>query len=277
MKLGAIIRVMGDASHADTLQSAAVAAEEAGLDEAWVVDHVAIPPDDAEGSNGRYLDPLATLAWLAGKTERIGLGTSVLVLPYRPAFPTAKWIATIQELSGGRLQLGVGVGWMRPEFQALGVPFSERGLRTDRVLETLHRCFDADDDVVEENGQPLLFRPRPTRPPIFVGGRGEHALRRAVRFGEGWMPMGNDPEKLAPEVAKLRELAEAAGRPTPEVVSLGGLPPGQPERGAEILHALAEVGVTRFAAGARYDDADGFRRGLDDLRAAREAAGWEPA
>ncbi len=277
MKLGAIIRVMGDASHADTLQSAAVAAEEAGLDEAWVVDHVAIPPDDAEGSNGRYLDPLATLAWLAGKTERIGLGTSVLVLPYRPAFPTAKWIATIQELSGGRLQLGVGVGWMRPEFQALGVPFGERGLRTDRVLETLHRCFDAVDDVVEENGQPLLFRPRPTRPPIFVGGRGEHALRRAVRFGDGWMPMGSDPEKLAPEIAKLRELAQAAGRPTPEVVSLGGLPPGQPERGAEILHALAEVGVTRFAAGARYDDADGFQRGLDDLCAAREAAGWRPA
>ncbi len=274
MKLGAILRVMGEASHPDTLRSAAVAAEEAGLDEAWVVDHVAIPPDDAEGSNGRYLDPLATLAWLAGKTERIGLGTSVLVLPYRPAFPTAKWIATIQELSGGRLQLGVGVGWMRPEFQALGVPFGERGRRTDEVLETLHRCFDAVDDVVEENGQPLLFRPRPARPPIFVGGRGAHALQRAVRFGDGWMPMGNDPEKLAPEIAKLRELAEAAGRPTPEVVSLGGLPPGEPARGAEILHALAEVGVTRFAAGARYDDADGFRRGLDDLCAAREDAGW---
>ena len=277
MKLGAILRVMGEASHPDTLRSAAIQAEEAGLDEAWVVDHVAIPPDDAEGSNGRYLDPLATLAWLAGGTTRIGLGTSVLVLPYRPAFPTAKWIATIQELSGGRLQLGVGVGWMRPEFQALGVPFGERGLRTDRVLETLHRCFDAVDDIVEENGQPLLFRPRPARPPIFVGGRGDHALRRAVRFGDGWMPMGNDPEKLAPEIAKLRELAEAAGRPTPEVVSLGGLPPGEPARGAEMLHALAEVGVTRFAAGARYDDADGFRRGLDDLCAAREAARWEPA
>ena len=89
--------------------------------------------------------------------------------------------------------------------------------------------------------------------------------------------MGSEPEKLAPSIAKLRELAEAAGRPAPEVVSLGGLPPGDPARGAEILHALAEVGVTRFAAGARYEDADGFRRSLDLLCAAREAAGWEPA
>jgi len=277
MQLGTVLRVMGDASSRNTLQACALEAEAAQLDELWVVDHVAIPPDDAEGSNGRYLDPLATLAWLAGMTERIGLGTSVLVLPYRPAFPTAKWIATIQELCGGRLRLGVGVGWMKPEFRALGVPFGERGRRTDHVLETLHRCFEAPGDVVEENGQPLLFRPRPARPPIFVGGRGDHALQRAVRFGDGWMPMGGEPQKLAPSIAKLRDLAEAAGRPTPEVVSLGGLPPGQPERGAELLHALAEVGVTRFAMGTRYDDADGFRRGLDLLCAAREAAGWEPA
>ena len=91
------------------------------------------------------------------------------------------------------------------------------------------------------------------------------------------MPMGGEPQKLAPSIAKLHELAEAAGRPTPEVVSLGGLPPGQPERGGELLHALEDVGVTRFAMGTRYEDADDFRRGLDDLCAAREAAGWDPA
>ena len=276
MQLGIVVRVMGDASSREILQTCAVEAEIAGLDEIWVVDHVAIPPDDAEGSNGRYLDPLITLSFLAGVTERIGLGTSVLVLPYRPALLTAKWAATLQELSGGRLRLGVGVGWMRPEFQALGVPFGERGKRTDRVLETLKRCFGAEGDVVEENAQPFLFRPRPARPPIFVGGAPPHALERAVRFADGWMPMGNDPEKLAPSIATLHELAAKASRPTPEVVSLGGLPPGEPGRGAALLHALSDVGVTRFAAGVRYDDSDGFRRNLDTLCAAREAAGWTP-
>ena len=113
----------------------------------WVTDHIAIPPDDAEGSGGRYLDPLATLAFLAGVTTRVGLGTSVLILPYRPALPTAKWIATVQELSGARLRLGVGVGWMAAEFRALGVDYARRGRATEDTLTFLDRCFAS--DVVE--------------------------------------------------------------------------------------------------------------------------------
>src|SRR4030095_8399336 len=146
-------------------------AENAGLAVFWVCYHMATPPDDAEGSDGRYLDPLATLAFLAGKTERIGLGTSVLILPYRPALPTAKWIATIQELSGGRLRLGVGAGWMHAEFRALGVDRARRGAITDATLAFLHACFaPGDDDVVVANEQPFLFRPKPPRPPIFIRG-----------------------------------------------------------------------------------------------------------
>jgi alkanesulfonate monooxygenase SsuD/methylene tetrahydromethanopterin reductase-like flavin-dependent oxidoreductase (luciferase family) len=110
MKLDITLRNMGPESTRDLLRTCARAAEEAGLDALWVADHIAIPPDDAEGSNGRYLDPLATLAYLAAATDRIGLGVGVLVLPYREALPTAKWVATIQELSGGRLLLGAGVG-----------------------------------------------------------------------------------------------------------------------------------------------------------------------
>ena len=102
MKLGISIRLMGEAANRETVLACARLAEDAGLDDLWVPDHIAIPPDDAEGSNGIYLDALASLAFLAAATERIGLGTGVLVLPYRPALPTAKWIATIQELSGGR-------------------------------------------------------------------------------------------------------------------------------------------------------------------------------
>ncbi len=274
LRLGVVIRVMGAASQPELLRKCAQAADRAGIDDLWVVDHIAIPPDDAEGSDGRYLDPLATLAYLAAATERIGLGTSVLVLPYRPPLPTAKMVATIQELSGGRLALGVGIGWMRPEFQALGVPREERGRRADRVLDTLRRCFEAEDDVVVENDQPFLFRPRPPAPPIFVGGAPPHALERAVRYGDGWMPMGGSAEKLAPDIEQLHEPAARRGKPVPEVVNLGGLPTDDPQRGADTLHALREVGVTRFVAGSRYSDFAGFQRGLDSILAAKQAAGW---
>src|SRR3989304_4087045 len=131
MELGIAVRSMGSQSAPEVLLAWVRVAEEAGLADVWVQDHVAIPPDAAEGSGGRYLDPLTALAWLAGKTARIGLGTGVLILPYRPALPTAKAIATVQELSGGRLRLGVGVGWMEAEFRALGVPRAERGRRPD--------------------------------------------------------------------------------------------------------------------------------------------------
>src|SRR6266542_4090626 len=127
MQLGLYVRNMGPQSTSATLLECARAAEQAGIDHLWVADHVAIPPDDAEGSGGRYLDPLATLAFLAGVTTRVGLGAGVLVVPYRPPLPTAKWIATVQELSGGRLRLGVGVGWMAPEFRVLGVDYARRG------------------------------------------------------------------------------------------------------------------------------------------------------
>jgi probable F420-dependent oxidoreductase len=257
MRLGVVLRTMGEASTREALLGCARAAEQTGLDEVWVVDHVAIPPDDAEGSAGRYLDPLSALAWLAGATERIGLGTAVLVVPYRPALPTAKVIATLQELSGGRLALGVGVGWMAPEFRALGVPREQRGRITDRTLAQWRAWFA--DDHAEANGQPFLFRPRPPCPPIFVGGQPPHALERAVRLGDGWMPMGADPDKLRPHALRLHALAREHGREPLEIVALGALPLDDLPRARDQLAALAEIGVTRVAHGMRYVDANEFR------------------
>src|SRR5213593_4691061 len=145
MRLGVVLRNMGPASTRETIAAAARLADATPpIADVWVTDHLAIPPDDSEGSDGRYLDPLATLAYLAGVTTRVGLGTAVLVLPYRPALPTAKWIATVQELSGGRLRLGVGVGWMAPEFRALGVDYARRGRMTEETLAFLDRCFASD-------------------------------------------------------------------------------------------------------------------------------------
>jgi probable F420-dependent oxidoreductase len=265
MELGIAVRSMGPQSAPDTLLACALAAEDAGFADVWVQDHVAIPPDDAEGSGGRYLDPLTALAWLAAATRRIGLGTGVLVLPYRPPLPTAKAIATVQELSGGRLRLGVGAGWMAPEFRALGVPREERGRRTDETLAFLRACFAA--DRVEAHGQEFLFLPRPAAPPIYVGGAGEHALRRAVAYGDGWMPMTGDPGKLAPALARLQELAGEAGRRTPELIAFVGLDPARPESLEERLGALAELGAARAVVGTRYADAGEFSRCADRIAA----------
>jgi len=267
IRLGLVLRTMGEQSTRETLLACARAAEAEGIDELWVVDHVAIPPDDSEGSGGRYLDPLTALGWLAGATERIGLGTAVLVVPYRAALPTAKAIATLQELSGGRLALGVGAGWMEPEFRALGVDRTRRGRITDMTLAQWRAWFD--DDLALSNGQPFLFRPRPPRPPIFVGGQPPHALERAVRLGEGWMPMGSDPEKLRPHAERLQALAREQGRAPLEIASLGGLPLDDPPRAREQLAALAEIGVTRVAHGGRYEDAVAFRRNAERLTGLR--------
>ena len=269
MKIGTTVRNMGAEANRRCLVHCARRAEELGLDHIWTLDHIAIPPDDAEGSNGRYLDPLATLAFLAAVTERIGLGVSVLVLPYRPPLPTAKWIATIQELSDGRFHLGVGAGWMAPEFRALDVDRSQRGRITDDTIDFIRRCFDAPDDVVEAHGQPFFFRPCPPRPPIYVGGMNDAALRRAVRIGDGWIPMGIDPEKLAPKAARLTELAQSAGREPLEIILIGALPDDQSDA-EDRLRACAELGATQYIQSSRYASEAEFDRlaeRLADLRA----------
>ena len=225
MKFGIAIRNMGPQSTRDTIVACARAAEQLGFDAVFVSDHLALPPDDVEGSGGRYLDVLATLAFLAGATERIRLGVSVLVLPYRPAVLTAKQVATIQELSGGRMILATGVGWMRREFEALGVDSKERGALTTETLRVLHQLFAS--DVASYDGTlvrfaPIVFLPRPPRPPIWIGGNGDNAIARVLEFGDGWHPMLT-AEKLGPAVAALREQARARGRAEPEIVVRRGL------------------------------------------------------
>ena len=263
MKLGTTLRVMGPQSTRPLLRAAAELAEEAGLASLWVADHIAIPPDDAEGSGGRYLDPLTSLAYLAGVTQRIALGTGVLVLPYRPGLPTAKAIATLQELSDNRLLLGVGIGWMAAEFRALGRDRSSRGKDSDAMLEFLHRCFA--DDEVTANGQPFLFKPRPPRPPIYVGGRPPHALERCLRYGDGWFPMRQPPEKLAPHIAALRARADALGRAAPDIVALAGLPLHAPAAALALARDYRAAGVTHLVHGTRYDNRDEFAQQAEML------------
>jgi probable F420-dependent oxidoreductase len=264
LRLGVLVRNMGAQSTRELIAATARAADACpAVDDVWVVDHVAIPPDDAEGSGGRYLEPLATLAFLAGVTTRVHLGTAILVLPYRPPLVTAKWIATIQELSGGRLLLGVGVGWMEAEFRALGVDARRRGRLADATLAFLDRCFA--NDVVEANGQPFLFKPRPPRPPIFVGGRPTHAFRRALAHGAGWLPTGIAPDALRVPAANLRRQAADAGLAPPEVVVLGSLPLADRGAARDLVAAYRDAGATRVIHAERYAGLDDVRRMIDAM------------
>ncbi|HEY6600059.1 MAG TPA: LLM class flavin-dependent oxidoreductase, partial [Pseudomonadales bacterium] len=188
-----------------------------------------------------------------GQTRRIALGTAVLILPYRPPLPTAKVLATLQTLSGERLIIGTGIGWMQAEFNAVGVRLRERARIADETLEFLRTCFA--NEVVESNGQPFLFKPRPKAPPFLVGGAAPHAIERALRLGDGWLPMGLNPQKLAPLAADYRRRAEALGLPRPRIATFIG--PRDREEGRRYVREYADAGVTDLLVQGRYTDAAG--------------------
>ena len=248
MKYGIAIRNMGPQSTRETIRACARVAEQLGFDALFVSDHLCIPPDDTEGSGGRYLDVLATLAYLAGATDRIRLGVSVLVLPYRPAVLTAKQVATIQELSGERMILGVGVGWMKREFEALGVDKRMRGRISNETLRVLRHLF-----VKQAEGYrgdlvsfpPFVFEPRPQCPPIWIGGNGDPAIARVLEFGDGWHPM-MPANKLKPAVAALKEKLKASGRGDVEIVVRRGLRLDDAEAARARVAAEREAGATYF-------------------------------
>lgn len=267
MKFGVVIRNMGPQSTRETIAACARAVEETGFDAAFVVDHLAIPPDQTEGSGGRYLDALITLGYLAGVTQRIHLGISVLVLPYRPAVLTAKQLATLQELSNGRIILGAGVGWLRQEFEALGVDPHKRGALTDETLAVLHTLFANDVNTYEGKlvrFPAFVFAPRPARPPIWIGGSGQKALERTLRYGDAYYPIGLPPDQLQAIGVYLREEAEKRGRATPELIVGGMIREGAPESMIDPIAAYRDAGASYYILGlGRYSDAETFRRGVE--------------
>lgn len=267
MKFGIAIRNMGPQSSPAIFRACAHIAERAGFDALFVSDHLCIPPDQTEGSGGRYLDVLAALAYLAGITTRIRIGVSVLVLPYRPAVLTAKQVATIQELSDERMILGVGIGWMKPEFDALGVDLRKRGAIATETLRVLHHLFD-NGDALPFNGKlvkfpAFVFEPHPKRPPIWVGGGSPRALDRVVEFGDGWHPMQRAAE-LKPMVEQLRARMKAAGKPEPEVVVRRGMRLDDIGAARARLDAEREAGATYYIFDlGRYADEKEFARGVE--------------
>jgi probable F420-dependent oxidoreductase len=199
---------------------AARLADDLGFDAAWVGDHLACP---APG-----LDAPSCLAAAAGVTQRIALGFSVMLLGLRQPAWAAKQLSTLDALSGGRLLLGVGVGGEFPdEFTAAGVSLRQRGARLDEALEILPdlltgRAVDHDGPTFSLKSPPLLPA-MAAPPPLYVGGRGEPALRRAARRGDMWLPMWLTPPRIAQRIETLGELADAAGRPRPGTALLIGV------------------------------------------------------
>lgn len=271
MKFAVAIRNMGPQSNRATIRACARIAEQAGFDALFVSDHLCIPPDQTEGSGGRYLDVLATLAFIAGATEKIRLGVSVLVVPYRPAVLTAKQVATIQELSGERMILGVGVGWMKPEFAAMGADFHKRGAITDETLSVIHHLFSS--DVPGAYDGPLVkfpsfvFLPRPKRPPIWIGGNGPAAMNRVLKFGDGWHPMLPAAE-LKAKVEELHARARTAGRELPEIVARRGFKLDDITAARAKVAAEQEAGATYFILDlGRYPDEQSFGKSVETFMA----------
>jgi alkanesulfonate monooxygenase SsuD/methylene tetrahydromethanopterin reductase-like flavin-dependent oxidoreductase (luciferase family) len=203
VRIGVNVPNFGPGTGPDVLRRWARLVEALGFDLLMVSDHIVVTPDVAGQYPAPFYEPFTTLAWLAGSTERIRLGTTVLIVPYRHPLLVARMAANLNQLSGGRLVLGVGVGWARQEFGALGVPFRRRGTLTDEYLQAVRTAWENDDDY------------RSGRIPIWVGGNSDAGLRRAVRLGEAWHPLRCTLTWLREAQDRMKAIAEEEGRPVP--------------------------------------------------------------
>ena len=193
-------------------------AEALGFDSVWVSDHIVVPHSAIPRFGEVFFEPFTTLAYVAGKTQRIRLGTSVIILPYRHPLFMAKALATIDVLSGGRLIVGAAVGWLAEEFEALGIPFSERGDRSDEALKVMRAVWTEAEPKFE--GRFFRFarikaEPKPLQkphPPIWIGGGSPAALRRAAEFADAWHPSHRPVEEIATLAKQFKELAKGRGR-----------------------------------------------------------------
>ncbi|HVY17636.1 MAG TPA: TIGR03619 family F420-dependent LLM class oxidoreductase [Rhodopila sp.] len=311
MQIGCSAPTSGPLIDPDSLLKIATEAESLGFDYVTVSDHLIIPTSIASrypysesgefpsGAAAPRLEQLTAATFIAAATTKLGIVTSVMVVPHRPAVLTAKILATIDYLSKGRLTLGIGAGWCEEEFNAIGTePFAERGAVTDEYMAACRELWTADHpkfDGKYVKFQDVLFPPKPPgRIPIWVGGESGPALRRTARYGDAWYPIGTNPQfpmdtltRYKAGVAKLRGMTEKAGR-SPSSVGLAyrvsSNPEAQPKgtvdgerklfTGSAVdyagdIQALAEVGVTAFDFGLFGADLaatiDNMRRFRDNV------------
>ena len=210
MTAGVHLPQAGPAASGEALRRTAVLAEELGFADVWVSDHLAVPTGSDYPPSAYVFEPLTTMSWIAAHTKRVGIGTTVLVLPMRHPLNVAKSVATIDQFSGGRVILGVAAGWLEAEFDALGIPFHERGARTDEAISML-RSFWTSDHITEtypvhhSTLASMRTLPQPVRHvPMWIGGHADVALRRAfagdfAHFGKIVGAKSGDPIGKASE------------------------------------------------------------------------------
>jgi alkanesulfonate monooxygenase SsuD/methylene tetrahydromethanopterin reductase-like flavin-dependent oxidoreductase (luciferase family) len=249
MHLGVNVPNYGPGTDPGVLREWARVVEGLGFDLLMVSDHVVVTPDVAVRYPERFFEPFTTLSWLAGISTRVRLGTTVIVLPYRHPLLVARMAGNLDELSGGRLVLGVGAGGARQEFEALGVPFTERGRLTDECLAVLRQTWGTESSI-----------------PIWVGGNSQAAIRRSVKFGAAWHPLGVTLPFLR-EAVTSHSLSALAPRITFRLTSSPAA--DDPERLAgtgsleQVLHDLDElrrIGADTVVLDPYHGDPDETRR-----------------
>jgi probable F420-dependent oxidoreductase len=264
----------GPASEPDYAVALAQLCEELGFESIWTVEHVVVPSGyqsqypyspDGKMPGGEHVpipDPLIWLAYVGAATKNIRLATGILILPQRNPVILAKEVATLDRLTGGRVELGVGVGWLEEEFDALGVPFRERGKRTDEYIDVLRKLWTEPESSYD--GQftkfaPLKSYPKPDQKagvPIHVGGHTDAAARRAGRLGDGFFP-GSSGDQLPALLATMRATATECGRDPDaiEITSGGGL-------GLDDVKKAADLGVARYVVPPLAFDLEGLKENL---------------
>lgn len=234
----------------------AEAADRLGFESVWIPEHLVLPVS-MSGSPMRgsdhppippdipVFDPFVYLAMLAGRTERIRFGTQVFNIGLRHPFTTARSVATLDVVSNGRVEFGIGASWLEAEWEAVGLDFATRGSRVDEAIDICRRLWS--EPQVEHHGRhfdfgPVMFEPKPVQSPLplHVGGDGPAALRRAAEVGEGWIPMNHALEQIPDSLAQIRARREAIGR-DPQVELTMGLP----VTSKADLDRYQELGVTR--------------------------------
>ncbi len=272
----------------ELLDTVAEGAEARGIGTIWVGEHVVLFEEYASrypyAEDGRIpappgsglLEPLVTLTYLAARTETVRLGTAMLLLPQRNPVYVAKEVSSLDWLSGGRVDLGIGVGWLKEEFDALNVPWERRGRRTDEYLEVLRTLWV--DNPSSFHGEvydlpPCEMFPKPAQephPPLHIGGETAAALRRAARAGQGWHTFNRSPAQLATGLAELDVQLEEAGRSRSDL-RITVCPYFQPLT-TEAVEGYAAAGADAVAALFFAFTPEDVARAFDDLEACREAA-----
>jgi probable F420-dependent oxidoreductase len=275
MKFGIAFANAGPLGDPETAVGLARLAEELGFESLWTVEHVVVPTGYAStypySADGRMpggdqvaiADPLIWLAYVAAATTRIRLATGILILPQRNPLVLAKAVATLDRLSGGRVELGIGVGWLREEFDALGVPFERRGARTDEYVEVMRRLWREPATTFSgefTNFGELNSYPKAASPsgvPIHIGGHSEAAARRAGRIGDGFFPGRGEGHGLDALLGIMRAAAVDAGRDPDaiEITSGGGLD-------LESVKRSADIGVDRYTIPPLGFDLEALRTNL---------------